>query len=539
MLQPLDTPPAAAPHTPALPAPARIPTWVPLLLCLPAFLPLLVTALAAWSGGLVPTVFVQYDLPYYVANARQHFAEGLRLTYSNPYGLYGSPALYFQPHLFLLALLQWAGLSPQLAWLLFGLAAAAFAALAAARLYEHWAGWDTTAQKLGFVCFFWGGGILALGGLLLGSFAKAGLPRSLHLLDPADGWWMLNFGRNLVYPTEAFYHGLFLTAILFLLQRRFGLALATAATLSLSHPFTGLTLALLFCAWSLLELLLRSGASSPRLLLGSLALAAAHLGYYMVFLNRFPAHRSVRDQFSLDWPYSFWTIVPALYLVGVLLIGRLTRWRHLSAMLSQPRTRLCFVWFATVLALTQHDLFIRPMQPIHFAHGYDWIALFLLATPPLLLQFEKLLALPRPAVRLAATSALLLLFISDNLLWFSTFRWPTVRQHAVVLTPDQDDILRWLALHPQPAAYVASTDRWLGYLTPTFTPMRPWHGHDYNTPFAAQRKRELEAAFAQGTPLPTNAPVFYIHAKRLAWTAPPRTHLAYANPSFEIWRSSP
>ncbi len=52
--------------------------------------------------------------------------------------------------------------------------------------------------------------------------------------DLKQGWWMLNFGRNLVYPTEAYYHGVFLLSMLFLIRRRFSVAIAFAALLSLS-----------------------------------------------------------------------------------------------------------------------------------------------------------------------------------------------------------------------------------------------------------------------------------------------------------------
>src|SRR5580692_2262759 len=81
---------------------AKIPLIVALLIGLPAFFPLLWTALRAWRNGLVPTAFIQYDLPYYVANGRQHFAQGMHLTYGNPYASYGTPAIYFEPHIFLL-----------------------------------------------------------------------------------------------------------------------------------------------------------------------------------------------------------------------------------------------------------------------------------------------------------------------------------------------------------------------------------------------------------------------------------------------------
>ena len=49
---------------------------------------------------------------------------------------------------------------------------------------------------------------------------------------------------SLDYPTEAYYHGIFLFAMLMVVRRRIGWALGSSALLSMSHPYTGLSLAL-------------------------------------------------------------------------------------------------------------------------------------------------------------------------------------------------------------------------------------------------------------------------------------------------------
>jgi hypothetical protein len=63
----------------------------------------------------------------------------------------------------------------------------------------------------------------------------------------------LNLGRNMIYPTEAFYHALFLASIVCILRNRLALALALAFLLSVSHPFTGLELLAILLAWSFVE----------------------------------------------------------------------------------------------------------------------------------------------------------------------------------------------------------------------------------------------------------------------------------------------
>lgn len=521
---------------------AKIPIWAALLLGLPAFFPLAWTALRAWRAGLVPTAFVQYDLPCYVANGRQFFAGGVHLTYSNPYAMYGSPAIYFQPHIFLLGLLQRIGLSPDLAQIAFHLAAVAFAMIVAAKLYQEWVGWNTLARKLVFVCFVWGGGVLSLTGAAFGVLENVRMPRSFLLLDAGDGWWMFNFGRNLVYPHEAYYHALFLLSILFLARRRFAASMLIAAVLSASHPFTGLSLALILVLYAALELGLSSGAASWPLLAASGALLAAHLGYYLVFLNRFADHRALESQWKLEWTYLFWTFLPALFIVVIFAFGPLTHWKNLAPALGDPRARLCLVWFAAICALTHHDLLLPSRQPIHFAHGYDWIALFLLGAPAIVAACDQMLALRPRAWMACAVCGFLALFLSDNLLWFSSFIDPAVQWQAFALTRDEADVLNWLARHDAvpsyEESYVASSDQKLNYLAPTYTNLRAWRGHNLNTPHVAQRQAELDAAFSLGQPIPTTHPVYYIAARAQNWTPPAEADRVYSNASYEIWRTA-
>jgi hypothetical protein len=255
----------------------------------------------------------------------------------------------------------------------------------------------------------------------------------------------------------------------------------------------------------------------------------------MVFLNRFADHRALEAQWKLDWPYVFWTFTPALYLVGIFAFGPLTRWKNVAPVLGDPRSRLCLVWFAVIFGLTHHDLIMQPRQPIHFAHGYDWIALFLLGSPAIVAALEKLLAIRLRPAMILASGAFLALFLSDNLLWFGSFADPTVQCQAIALTHDEKDVLDWLSQHASAPAYVASSDRWISYLTPTYTDVRTWHGHDLNTPNARSRKAELHAAFADGKLLPTSNPVYYIPDRKQNWAPPAGASRMYSNGSYDVW----
>ena len=111
--------------------------WVPVLLAIPALIPLAASLVLARWRGMVATGFVQSDMPYYVANAREHFDQGFRLFYGNPYAGYNTPAIYFQPHIFLLGCFQQLGLDPGLTYDLFGMAAMLFMAFVAVRFYAR------------------------------------------------------------------------------------------------------------------------------------------------------------------------------------------------------------------------------------------------------------------------------------------------------------------------------------------------------------------------------------------------------------------
>jgi hypothetical protein len=526
------------------------PWWVPVLLAAPALIPLLASILAAPTRGLVATGFIQTDQPYYLADAREFFDEGFHLLYGNPYAGYDTPHIYFQPHLLLIGLFQQLGLDPGLTWSLFSIAGALFAALVAARLYGEVVGWRGIAPKLGLLCFFWGGGILTLAG-----FCYSALVGKLSVLTvlrydpgPARGWWMLNFGRNLVYgPTEAYYHGVFLLCILFLLRRRFGPAIALAALLSLSHPFTGIECALVVLVYLVVERVIGDRSIGLGYLAGSAAVLCFHLGYYLVFLNQFADHRAVQAQFeqqgvARSWLYLPSTFLAALFIVAALAAARLWRWPGFRQTIRDPRSRLFMIWFLVIFGLTQHYRVMKPIQPIHFAHGYDWIALFLLGAPVLVTWLERLLRIGRPAGRVLATAAFLGFFLLDNVFWFSTFLGPTTPQ-AVLITREQRDVLAWLDGKAVPRDMVVTADPLVSYLVSTYTRARSWAGNMTSTPHYQQRALESRNAFQVGATLLAwnGMHVFYVQRSPAdaGWKAPAGSSEVFRNASYAVWEFKP
>jgi hypothetical protein len=521
---------------------------VVVLLATPAFIPLLNSIIVAHQRSLIATGFIQYDQPAYVAIAREYFDQGFHFFYNNPYADYDMPRIYFQPHLFLLGFLQQLGIDPGALWVAFSGVGTLFAAFVAVRFYGEVIGLRGPAEKLGLLCFFWGGGVAALIGfvhaLVIGKVTVA----AIFQFDPGRGWWVLNFGRNLVYgPTEAYYHGVFLLCMLFLVQRRFGLAIALAALLSLSHPYTGIELSLIVVAYLLIERL--NGDRSVTLfhLAGSNAVFCFHVWYYLFFLNRFADHRAVQSQIELigiteSWFYPPRTFIPALLIVGVLAIARLWRWPGFRQVVRDPKNRLFLVWFIVVFGITQHYHFMRPIEPIHFARGYDWTALFFLGAPLLVSLLERLLRanIKIPAMRLLPILAFLAFMLSDNLIWFASFMRPSASK-AVLVTTQQREVLNWLARSAEPRDMVVTADPTLGYLVSTYTRVRSWAGHPLNTPHFEQRALESRQAFQDEILLPawSQMRVFYVQRRQvdLRWRHPARSMEVFRNADYSIWDS--
>jgi hypothetical protein len=511
--------------------------WAYVALALPALVPLAVACIAPSLHGKVPTGFIQSDMPYYMANAREHFDQGFHLTYGNPYAPYGTAAVYSQPQILILGLLERFGLGPGMAFNLFGIAASCFTTIVAVRFYQDLVGLETLAKKLGLLCFFWGGGLLTVAGLFRylirgGHFGADNLSR----YDVFYGWWMFNFGRNLVFPTEAYYHGVALLSLLLLLRRRYFGSLMLSALLSWCHPFAGLTLAVILMVYSALELTIKSKAVEPVMLAGAALIAVLHVGYYGVFLNRFADHRALQGQWSLAWLYRPTTFVPALSLVGILAILRLVRPPGLEQALSTARTRLLLVWFTVVFALSQHNLIAKPLQPIHFTHGYDWMALFFLGAPILIALLERLLAIPTFQLRAVAVGVVLLVFTLDNITWLGCHIFPTPIRNFVELTPDQKAVLDWVDRNTAPPDMVVCEDPKVSYLVSTYTRVRSWYGHPFNTPDAQERASESANAFdlEKFQPAWSKMPVFYV-ANRKKWVPPVDESELFHNDTFEIW----
>ena len=492
------------------------------------------------ESGFSPTGFIQYDMLYYMANAREHFDSGaFSLTYGNPFSPFAeTPRIYFQPLTLGFAI---AGASTQLdpgiifisVGFLFGL----FCIRSAVSVYERLHGITSLPRMLGLVLFIWGGGILAVSGGLHGMVEGGGGAGGLFRFDPFDGWWFLNLGRNLIYPTEAFYHLLVFSVFLEILKKRFRTAILLLALLSISHPFTGLQFVLIFLVWTSLERFYFRNLEVPGLTVPlALLLLLSHVLYYMVFLPAFPEHASLMAQWSLPWTFQATTMVLAYGVGTALVLWRIRRPELAGNVISKPENRLLLIWLLISFGLANHEFAIDPVQPLHFTRGYIWIPLFLLGVPVLIKCFEFLLDGKRFRTGGLVAMLILAVVLSDNGIWFADH---ACKPSGVYLPQESDELLTWLKRisTERKNALLITNDSFVAYAGMVYTPLRSWYSHWACSPFAKKRKAELAAYFDRGTEHPLWAYWDLIIVERLNEAAPTKKERHLATDLPELFRN--
>src|SRR5262249_36895570 len=137
-----------------------------------------------------------------------------------------------------------------------------------------------------------------------------------------------------------------------------------------------------------------------------------------------------------------------------------------------------------------------------------------------------------------AVGLLVVFFVLDNLIWFGNFlAFSSEVPQSISLTHDQASVLRWLSRHAAPPEMVVCEDELLSYLVSTYTRVRSWMGHVYNTPAGNQRSAEVTQAFHGGHILPQweRMRVYYVVARNDNWTPPKGMAELYTNDDFIVW----
>jgi hypothetical protein len=437
--------------------------------------------------SLTPTGFIIYDNVSYVAYAKQYIDhDKLSLFYSNPLNDSGNyPAIYFQTQTILLALLLWIGCAPGFSIILLNLIGTLLSFRMVIAIYDHL--YPSANHRKLFISFFcWGGGLLALAGVPIAlnkSMGNLDFLDRIFFIDPAWGWWGLNLGRGHFPSVEGYYHFLFLAGIFCIIKKKWSLALLVTSILSLSHPFTGIEFLSIVIVWSVAEKLVMRNSIVPwSFIIGIAAILAFHIFYYLFYLNQFPEHRSVGEQYALNWRLRFFSMIPAYCIVGTLALTGLYKWK--KEFFKLYSTRLFFCWFIIAFALANHEIFMKPMQPLHFTRGYIWTALFLISLPTLHYLFEN-----RRLKKFGFTFLFSALLFSDNFLWIlNSVRFTATSPSAGYITSEQKELLHIIKMYSTEATLIIGKDEILPYLSTVHSKAYPWISHPFTTPFAVKKQ---------------------------------------------------
>ena len=423
------------------------------------------------------TGFVVKDMPYYLAAGREVFERGNGFAYPNPLDTDpNAPVIYCHWLIWLFGFgIKILHLDPALvflaAGLTFGLVLSITTRLIVAEVWQQ-----RRFQVLLFYLTMWGGGLICASQAAVNVVKGRDPLLLLFRHDPADGWWFLNWGRNLSFPTETAYHALVAVAWLAALRGRWTLAAVMTALVAATHPWTGLELLVIMSAWWGLRLILKPGRESLKYVGLTALTALCFLAYYLAYLETFPSHAALRDVWSLNWILGGKTIVVAYGSVFILAAMRLYRDRRGLS----HREYFLVVCFLAAAALALHDRAVPPVQPIHFTRGYVWTPLFLIALP---LLGDGLVWLSRRWSRpsfLLAVTVLTLLIVSDNLA-FLTREAMMPSGKFLTLTAAERRTLEWID-RENLTGVVFCEDNDLCYLTATYTGLTPYHGHGFISP---------------------------------------------------------
>ena len=461
-----------------------------IVLALPSLIPLAMHFKFAGNANEFATGFIQNDQPYYMANAREHFDSGsFQWTYGNPNDWKSdSPRIYFQPQTLLLgAIRDVTGADPALIFGIFGFVFAVLTVRVAWLLLREFLPDFESSTPFILCLFLWGGGCFALAGLatmFLAPQANRELYDYVTLYDPFQGWWFLNLGRNLIFPTESYYHFLFLAGALMLARGKHTAAILIGLLISISHPFTGVEYLAIAAMWLFLERVFWQLKSTTWLaVVAAFTLLFLHVGYYQVWLNGFPAHRKLHEVWELAWEYKAVPMVLAYGLVAGFAIWNCRTANLATTFLSESKNRLLVVWFLVAFLLANHEFFMKSTQPLHFTRGYVWTPLFLAGA----VTIQKLLSfLGSIKSSKLAMAVVLVVFCLDNATWLCMCSIDG-RHNSGHTRTDFRAVMSALNEHPAGNnAVVVSNSRLLSYLSTVYTPHDSFVGHGYLTPDVEQ-----------------------------------------------------
>jgi hypothetical protein len=317
--------------------------------------------------GSEGTGLMHLDMAYYLAAGREVFERGNGLTYPNLLDTDpNAPVIYFHWLIWFFGFgIKVLRLNPVFVFLGIGLASGLILFIITRLIVaEIWP--QSRFQVLLFYLVMWGGGLICVAQASVNILKGRDPFLLLFRLDPASGWWFLNWGHNLAFPTETTYHAVVAVAWLATLRKHWSLAALMTALAAATHPWTGLELLATMSAWWGLRLILVPGRESLRYAAVTALTVTCFLTYYFVYLNSFPSHTRLSEVWALDWSLRSRTLAVAYGPVFVLAAARL--WRDRKNL--SEKEGFLVVCFLAAAALALHDRVLPPVQPLHFTRGY-------------------------------------------------------------------------------------------------------------------------------------------------------------------------
>ena len=493
------------------------------------------------SDPTTATGFFNYELPYYVANGRAAFDRGNGFSYPNPYLPDDeAPAIYAHWLLWFMGVAVAAGIDP---------GDLIFAGTLASSLVFAWATWclaglrvrNTAGRRTAFAVAMLGGGGLVLGGIVSLISGEG----SVLAHDPSRGLWFLNWGRNCLFPTEAIYHSLVAGCWISEIRKRQKTANVFLILLATTHPWSGVELLLTVNLFRAINWLRLRDRQSLVTLAASATALGAFLAYYKIWLPSFPTHAALQHVWQLNWRVENLTALLAWGPVfAAALVQIIRRWQRLSR---SEWFLICA--FVTSSSLSLHDRIMPPVQPLHFTRGYVWMPLFLLGLPIWLIMIETAWRhmKQRPVIwRSLAGVITILLIAADNLTFAAVHvNRQLQRVDGFHISSGERTLLQSLS-QPLCRNHVTLTEsETLNYLLPTWAPVRPWMGHQFNTPNYADRKKVWEQCFTEvqvsAASVPAEVTQLIVREDTDTEQLPGNwTQIKIRNADWEIWqRTSP
>lgn len=438
-----------------------------------------------------PSGLIQSEHSLYLISAKEYQTGNAVILYHYPLDDYlQSPKIFFQAPIFILGYLwKWLSINPGLLLAIFGLLFTFFTMRVVIEILHR----ILSEKKYLFiisVLFAWGGGILAISGIALHFLYFKGTSNiSDHIfsLDPGSGWWCLNFGRSLIYPLEAFYHFVFVLAILFVLQKKFLWSASLMILLTLSHPYSSTELLLIVFTWACLEYFYLRSKEISKIEISYIGFAMVfHFFYYGLWLHHFPVSKVISQQVALDWSYKAWHFVPAYAIVWLLCFLTIKHIPLLKKQFSSPVNRLFFCWGTVAFLLSVHGFAIKPVQPLHYTRGYVYAGFFLFAIPAIVSLIAEVKNKKNIFFKVIGGIAILI-FLSDNILWF--YSNSSFNSTGILYNRDQQELIHYFSDKKEKGWVIGSekTADFTAYLQ-LYSSYRGWIPHPILTFDLAHKK---------------------------------------------------